>query len=304
MAETRRPPENAREKPRGHNTEVRFMFVRHSQKSSGEVVNRAVTGMSVSDLSEGGKERARKLGERILTGRQPRKGYATSFDRTRETLEEALKGAGIDLKILQEGKPNYQSYFALPEARRSPAFLKKYKAAMDVPKDAYMAEHYPGRRFEELSPDEQEEVMEYANEFAVEMYLQYGNQRPDSQTQSPRELAVEVAYKINRLITLPDHMPDGNSVDLVSAGHKTSTEAFLMYVILRQVDGRTVIGFQGLAEIGGSLKILDSWDLLVRNDATGEKTISITLNRESGEVQTFGVDLETLRTLVRDRKQL
>ena len=127
-----------------------------------------------------------------------------------------------------------------------------------------MQAHYPERTFDKLSPDEQEEVAENAEEPAMEWYLSFRNTRPDPETPSPRENASEVALKIDRLIKLVDFMPDGRSVNLLSCGHKSSTEAFLAYVLIIQDLGGTVkTGFDKLAEIGGSLHILDSWTLSV-----------------------------------------
>jgi hypothetical protein len=142
-------------------------------------------------------------------------------------------------------------------------------------REKYLVEHFPGKKFDDLDSDGQEEVAEYAEEPAFEWYLGFDSQRPDAETPSPREMAASVAFKINRLINLPDFMPSGRSIDLVSAGHKTSTEAFLKYVISREVEGERVVGLNNLSDIGGSLKILDSWDLRVKNDQNGKRLLSL-----------------------------
>lgn len=296
-------PDSRREILRGRNTEVRLTFVRHSQKASGRVFAQDLGGISASSISEAGKARARAFGEAKLSGRALSKAYATKVDRTRETLEQAFQGAGLDAKILQDGK-EVRSFFALPAQAGSPEFNKQYEALMAPGRQEYIAKHFPGKKFDDLTPDEQEQVAEYAEEPAMEWYLSFGDRRPDPGTPSPREDAARVAFKINRLVNLPDFIPEGKSVDLVSSGHKTSTEAFLKYVIQREVNGRKVTGFERLEEIGGSLKILDSWDLQVKNDPQGQKIATITLRRENGETQTFGIDFEALRALAHEGAQL
>lgn len=169
---------------------------------------------------------------------------------------------------------------------------------MEVHKVEYIEAHYPGRAFKDLSQDEQEKVAEYGNEFAVQMYLDYDNQRPDPDTLAPREEASRVAFKINRLINLPDYMPADSSVDLVSSGHKTSTEAFLSYVIENEETHQ--VGFRDLKDIGGSLGILDSWDLEIQNNEEGRKTVSIVIQRENGATQRYGINMEALRRLAQE----
>lgn len=285
---------------RGFNTEIRLTFLRHSQKASGRVF--AGAGISASGISEPGQARARQFGEEQLASREVDKSYATTVNRTRETLEQAFQGAEIDTKILQDGG-DLHAYFALPAQKGSPEYNKRYEKIMAPGRETYIAEHFPGKQFDELTTDEQEQVAEYAEEPAMEWYLSFDTERPDTNTASPREDAARVAAKINRLVNLPDFMPENKSADLVSSGHKTSTEAFLKYVIQRTIDGETVTGFNRLEDIGGSLKIMDSWDLDVKNDEKGEKKITITLRRENGDTQTFGIDLDALRELAAEGRE-
>src|SRR3989338_7196709 len=80
---------------RGHNTEVRFTFVRHSQKASGHVFAEGSKGLSVSSISETGKQRAEAYGKNQLPSHKITKAYATEIDRTRETLISAFEAAKI-----------------------------------------------------------------------------------------------------------------------------------------------------------------------------------------------------------------
>ncbi len=285
------PPETGR----GHATEARFTFLRHSQKASARVFDQA-GGISLASISEQGLERAKTFGESQFVDRDVTKAYATKVNRTIETLQAAFAAAKINPDILQASNET-DKFFSLPAQTGSKEFNEDYEAHMAPHRDAYMAEHFPGKKFDDLNPDEQEEVAEHAEEWAMEWYLAFDRERPDEGTPSPREHAARVAFKINRLVNLPDYMPEGKVVDLVSGGHKTSTEAFLKYCIQRQEGDTVIIGFDKLSEIGGSLKILDSWDLDIKNNEGGEKQITITLRRENGETQVYGVNLPALREL-------
>lgn len=302
MIETRTPQpeqlENNKER-RGRNTEIHFTFVRHSQKTSGLIYTEDGSGLIDAEITEKGKARAADYGREVLSNRQIKKAYATDKDRTRQTLEAAFQAAGINPTILQK-KEKIQAFFALPATPTSPEFRKKQEDAMRSKRDEYTAEHFPGQKFEELDPDGQEETAEYAEEPVFEWYLSFDNKRPDKDTPSPREFAASVAFKINRLINLPDFMPPDKSLDLVSVGHKTSTEAFLKYVLIHEIGGKHVIGLKTLAEMGGSLKIMDSWDLQVKNNEQGEKNITFVLRRENGETQEYKLDLETVKKLAKE----
>jgi len=302
MINERRPqieqPEEQK-KERGHNIEIRFTFIRHSQKATGQVFAEGIQGLSTSSISETGKQRAETYGKSQLAGRKITKAYATAIDRTRETLTSAFQAAEVNPKILQRSETT-QAFFSLPALAASKKFMQRYDAIMLPKRQQYIDEHYPGKKFNELTPDEQEMAAEYAEEPALGWYLYFGDKRPDEETPSPREQAASVAFKINRLVHLPDYMPGGKSIDLVSSGHKTSTEAFLKYVIERERDGENVVGFDNLEEIGGSLKILDSWDLWIQNDNQGKKHVTIILRRENGEIQKYRLNIPALTELAKE----
>ncbi len=280
---------------RGHNTAVHFTFLRHSQKANANVFNQD-GGISAAAISTGGQERAKQLGKKRFAGRDIDKSYGTKVTRTRETLAAAFGAAGVDPVFLEKSDAT-EAYFALPAQAGSKAYNKRYDDIMEPHRQTYITEHFPGKKFAELPPDEQEIVAEYAEEPAMEWYLAHNSERPDAETPSPREDAARVAYKINHLVNVVDYMPGGKEVDLVSSGHKTSTEAFLKYVIERQVGDKTIVGFNTLSDIGGSLKILDGWDLDVKNNERGEKTATIILRRENGDTQAFGLNLKKLHEL-------
>ncbi len=288
-----------KEKKTGRNTRVRFTFVRHSQKESGRVFQKGVHKISKAGVSGPGRIRSREFGRERLRGRRINKAYATPEDRTKETLEYAFRAAGVNPEILQKSEDT-AAFFQLSPKKSSSKFHKEYDAVMQPGVHALMEKDHPGEHYDKLDLDEQERIMEIAEEPAMEHWLQFDDIRPDKNSPSPREVASWVAYKMNRLINLPDFMPDGKEIDLVSSGHKTSTEAFLKYCLAGEKDGEKMTGLASLAEIGGSLKILDSWDLIVENDAEGKKTVKFILKRENEPEQELELDISMVRQLAKE----
>ena len=260
-------------KKRGHNTEIKLTFARHTQKISAEVANVVRTGISLASISEGGKERARIFGKKRLKekGRRPDKVYKTSINRTHQTADAILEESG-EPQDSQKG-----DFYGFEGAVWSSDITREYIAIMDAEKEKVMVRKFPGRKYEDLNLDEQEEVAEISEEPALQWYLDFGDKRPDSDTYSPREMAAVVAYKINKLVNMTDWIDNGEKLDILSVGHKTSTEAFLKYCLKGYIGGKEKTGFDELEEIGGSLKIMEAWDLDINNDEKGNKSISLTI---------------------------
>lgn len=272
------PGESKPEKSRGHNVHIEIVFARHAQKAAAGVFNKELSGISASLISPKGGQLSRRKGAEVL--KEPTKGYITSVARTKETLQEMLKGAEItDPQELEKMSQKYLGFEAVNLAKPS---MEQYTTIVDNAKAEYIARHFPVRKYDELTLDEQEQVMEAAEEPALQWYLDHGDKRPDPNTWSPKEMAGVVAYKLNRFANLPERIEDGKQIELVSVGHKTSTEAFL----------KQLIGFSDLSEIGGSLKTLDDWKLDVDTNAQGQKTVKLLLRGKE-----YPVDADKLREL-------
>lgn len=295
MPETYRPSVDAepkREKrERGSNVEVKFTFFRHSQKASGNVVEEG-GGLSKANLSERGRERAKDWGAQHLKDRLFNKVYATASDRTKETLQEALTGGEVEGGDVLQASDKTRAFFSLPALEASNAFMGQYVQKMNEERDQILKAEFDGKELTELTPDEQEFVMERAEEPSIAWYLSFGDQKPDQDTPSPTEQAQAVAWKMNRLVQLADRLESEKEIDLISSGHKTSTEAFLQEV-LRESG-------VSLEEFGGSMKILDGWDFVAKTDVQGNKTIQITLRREDGGMQEVNVSEDVIKSLAHD----
>lgn len=256
--ETKYSPEK---EDRGQNVAIDIVFARHAQKASAAIFNQELSGISSSSISPKGAELARQKGPQVLNS--PVKGYRTSSERTNETLKEMLRGTGeTDEDKLDAMVGKYLGFEALSLAGPT---LEKYNQITNDAKARYLSEKYPNQKYDDLSLDEQEEVMEMAEEPALQWYLDHDDQRPDSDTYSPKEMAGVIAYKLNRFANLPQYLKNGKEFQLAPVGHKTSTESFLKYMI----------GFKDLSEIGGSLKTLDHWNFDIKTDETGEENVTI-----------------------------
>ena len=229
-----------------------FTFVRHSQKKSGLVFEKDTSNVSSSDISEQGKIRAEQFGSNHLKGRSISQAYATSSNRTKETLLTAFQAAGVTVPIQIDG------LYTLPISIESEETANEYNRIFMSNLNKSMKQFFPKKIFEGLSADQQETIAENAEEDAIEWLLSLS---------SAKRQANSVAYKLQQLIKSATET--SAHTDIISCGHKTSTEAFLKYCI----------GFSSLKEIGGSLKILDSWTLTIDN------SITLTTQREQGTSQ-------------------
>lgn len=272
----------------GKNTEVKLTFGRHTDKEDSKVVETDGSGVSKALISEEGGERAQNFGE-TLTDRKFNKEYVTSSERTTQTLKRVLAGAKIDFK-----EEDLASYFNFPGLELKGELGKKYMEIINQNKDRFLKELYPGKEFNELTAREQGIVVDAGGDLALDWYLQNDKKAPYPDAQSPYDFASIAAYKLNRLINLGDHMPNGKTVDLLSIGHKTSTEPLLKYCLVQEENGNKKVGFDKLEEIGGGLQTMEDWTLVARNDAEGNKNLKIILRGKE-----YDLDMDKLKEMAK-----
>lgn len=281
-----------KEKKTGANTRILLTFGRHAQKQESATFSTDGSQISQSLISEYGKEQAQQFGserENIFYT----KGYHTESARTEETLDNVV--AGLQQDDIQKG-----TYFSFPAIDLSTETIDVYKNIMHVAKSEYMHKHFPDKSWDELSLDQQEKAMEEIEEPALQNYLNNDQNRPDPETLSPYEVASLMAYKVNRLINVVQYMPEDKEVNLLSIGHKTSTEAFLKYVlVMEDENGNEVTGFKNLSEIGGSLETMEMWDLDISTDAQGDRFVHIVLRD-----QVYAVDVSAVQALAENGRNL
>jgi len=287
---------------RGRNVDVTLTIVRHTQKEMGHSVSED-GGIAMSPVSEGGRERARFFGKMLRAeGSDPKVIGTTYIPRSVETAEEILEGAqASDRKVR-----SYMDFGFRPELYRgSPYFYEMYGQVSDKKRDEFMAEHHPGQTFEELSTDEQEQVMSVSDEAGVEWFLSHGDGplRDGDPTVTARGSAALGAYQIQRFINLVDRMKSGSKEHYVAVSHQLIPEPLLLYILLEgeqeAIDEKELDLVAKLRRLGGSLQILDNFDVSVTTDAEGKKNVHLRLRGN-----TYRIDLAKLAELAEAGREL
>jgi hypothetical protein len=293
MSETIRHPEN--ESLYGRNVKIRNFWQRHSQKQSGAVFNPEATGLSASSISEGGRQRAESLGSTITASTHGSKGYKSNSPRTEETFEALMQGyksANPSAPVREQVRFKKE----LVAAEGEPAFLQLYNAKWNENKKNLLAQgilkgKYPNVEFDQLTPDQQEEIAETAEEPVILEWVD--NKDSELAKAYPPKLQAEKFAKLFNLKheRMAQKLRTDSEVDLFHNTHKTVTEPFLASgVLIRKSDSQRITK---LAEIGGSLKILDNWESEVCLDSQGQSKITITIRG-----QEYYLDEETFKNLI------
>lgn len=255
-------PESRGDKERGANVKVHNIWIRHAQKSSGEVFQEGDTAISASGITEQGAADAQDLGREIDGGKHGARGYVTNIDRTTETLDSVLRG----YREKNPGKPirgariREQLLHEYP-----PGFSALYKGKIKRGVAEQLGE---GQKLEDLSADEQERIAEEAEEPIAREWLD----NPESKLAElypPEDAAADFAVLFNRRHErLAERLNDGSELDLIHVTHKTMTEPFLASgVLIEQDTGESVTRIE---KLGGTLGILDKWESEVVTDEQGE----------------------------------
>lgn len=285
------------ETTKGRNIKIHNYWIRHTQKASGEVFNQAGTGISASNISPGGAERARAKGQTFVANKDGAKGYRSESARTLETFENLMKG-------YQESNPQspVREKVVVREELLSSSgpqeWTDEYNEKWSANKNRLLQEgisqnKYPNVTFNKLTPDQQEEIAEAAEEPVIQEWID----NPESSLAKnfpPRIQAAKFATLFNRRHErMVKFLNSGSEIDLFHNTHKTATEAFLASgVLIRKADGKKITK---IADIGGSLKILDQWESELTTDESGQPTVRIFIRGEE-----FSIDKVELEKLAQE----
>ncbi len=283
------------EKKYGHDVTIHNYWIRHSQKASGEISNATKTGASTSNISEGGALRAQERGKTFSASANGAKGYRSPSARTTETFEALMRGyAQTNPAAPIREAVNLREELAIPEGTK--AFKAEYDAKWDANKKRLLAEgvgagRYPDVEFGKLTPDQQEEIAEAAEEPVIREWID----NPESELAKnfpPRLQAAHFSVLFNRRHErMAKKLYNNSEIDLFHNTHKTATEAFLASgVLIRKLDGQRITK---LKEIGGSLLVLDQWESIIKTDENGNV---ITVVKIRGEE--FDLDRDIYQQLV------
>lgn len=269
---------------------IRNYWQRHAQKMSGEVFNTGKTGISTSAISPAGAEKAEALGETFEAGQDGVKGYTSTSKRTEETLDAMLEG----YRKSNPNAPVREKFRVKNElvAWGPPDFLALYDQKWSANKAKLLADRGLHKEdFSKLTPDEQQEIAEAAEEPVIREWLD--NPESDLAKLHPPQVAAAkfAALFDRRHKRLAEKLYSGSEIDIIHGTHKTVTEPFLTSgVLIRKSDGKRITT---LEDLGGSLGILDNWESDVK---TGHDGLPATIIKIRGEE--YDIDRSMLEQLL------
>ena len=210
------------------------------------------------ELTDEGKKQASGFGEN-LENKHAIKGYSSPIQRAMDTVEHIIENSPHDKKL----KTRIRTEIGIPPS--SQEFYKKFR-----------------------------ELEEEGADTAAEWFLSFGQERPDSETFSPHEVAEAFAYMIAKYSKMADKLYSGSNIDLVNGTHQGLPEALLKEVLKREVDGREVVGFEKAEDIGGALQFAEGMEFAIRTDERGGKSLKVIFRG-----QEYGIDMVKLAELAK-----
>jgi len=273
----------------GLNVKIKNHWIRHAQKMSGEVFAADKTKISTSSISPKGAEAAYKLGTTYEGLKDGTKAYTSTSARTKETVEKILSGYGATNQEADiRGEIRARSSL---NAGGSPEFIKLYDTKWTENKKRLLAERGLALAdFSKLSPDDQQEIAEAAEEPVIREWLDNAGSEL-AQLQNPEELASIFAKYFSDKHEMAKKLKNNSEIELFNVTHKTATEPFLASGVL--IDSESGKKITKLEQLGGSLGILDNWDSEVVNDGEGKATIFVYLRGKK-----YDVDMVRLKELI------
>ncbi|HEY4512618.1 MAG TPA: hypothetical protein VJH63_03075 [Candidatus Paceibacterota bacterium] len=262
------------ERPKiGERVTVHNFWVRHAQKTSGAIANKEATAVSTSSISEKGVIQSHDFGLKVEGQSDGAKAYISDSKRTSETVENILKGyqeANKDAPIRESFRVKNELSMSFP-----PDFLKLYDEKFVVERKKIMKEKGISVEFSTLSPNQQEEIAEVAEEPVIMEWLS-GDDNELARLYPPEKVASKFAVLFNRRHErLATKLYSDSKLDLFHITHKTITEPFLVSgVLIRKSDNHRITRVE---ELGGSLEVLGNWESTVSTDEAGESAVAVTI---------------------------
>ncbi len=267
----------------GRNVEIEAKFMRHAEKADGQDIS------AVSLLSDRGKEEAYKKGLDTDVKEHGIKTYVSPVGRAIETADAFIAGQ-------RESGATVHKERTRSELGLLPGSKEFYDDLARITE-----ENFPPN-FDKLQGDEKQEAFDKAEDRAVDWWFSFEDKRPDPETASPHEIAVSVARLVDRYIRMADKLRSGTSVDLLNVSHKGTLEPFLREILIRKItdesgNEKNVTGFDKLEEIGGGMRLTESWSLLIKTNESGDKSIKINFRDHD-----YDIDIDKLEQLVSEGK--
>lgn len=206
-------------------------------------------------LSATGKSQATEFGKH-MQNKDTIKAYTSPIQRAVETVESIVANAPHDKKMELRERVELQ--------------IPPFSEAMT-------------NKFKEIVRN---------GEDPAEWYLEFADKRPDDETWSPVEVAEAFAYLVEKYYKMADRLYSGSNIDLLNGTHSVLPECLLKEVIVREIDGKKVVGFEKISDFGGTLKYVEPVEFLITIDHEGNKNIKLRFRDKE-----YGVDGERLLQL-------
>lgn len=262
---------------RGENVTIHAVFTRHGEKVHDP-------DNPETPLTPEGEAGSKAAGEK-RPAVDAIKSYTSKTQRTEDTGKFMVEGSPTDNKMTQRIRDNLGFHYE----EESP-FMKEL---MDKKKEIL------GDNYNDLQASEQIARLEKANSVMTDLYLKFGADRPDETTYSPVETAATMAQVVDRYVSMADKLNTDSEIDLINATHDFNLAAFLKEVMIRNIDGENVTGFDSIDEIGGAVGFNEGFELLIKNDADANKSLKILFRDEE-----YDIDQDRLAELVQIAKDL
>jgi hypothetical protein len=262
-------PEKNEKNEYGANVTIHAIFERHGEKKNEK-------GTGETGLTEKGRINSRKFGEN-LSARSAIKNYDSNTDRTIETGELAKTGSPTENKLKRRPREELAFHGSKGEF---------YNQLISI-RDELMGENpekLPEIEFERRRKEAANKQMDY--------YFSFGDQRPDPSTYSSVETAATVASLVKKYINMPSKLKNDSGVDLINSSHDLVLASFLKEVMVREVGAKKIRGFDKIKEIGGVIDYNETFEILVKTDRQGQKTVKLIFRG-----QEYDLDLDRLEEL-------
>jgi len=275
----------------GAGVKVHNRWIRHTQKQSGEVFNKDVSGISISAISQSGEERATKYGLTMDPEKEGMKGYVSESDRNNQTLdgivegysennpEATIRNVRVKEELMVHGPKNFIDLYNDKWTANKKKILESQGLTLED--------------FSKLTPDQQEQIAEDAEEPVIQEWLDNSDSEL-ARLHPPRNAAAKFASLFNRRHDrLAKKLYNDSEIDIAHVTHKTVTEPFLASgVLIRNSDGSRI---NTIEQLGGSLRILDNWESETKTDEHGNPTTKVIIRGEE-----YHLDPKVLEELAKE----
>lgn len=149
--------------------------------------------------------------------------------------------------------------------------------------------------FDDLSPEEKALVSKEANQKTIEHLISLTS--PEAEV-FKNEIAGTFAQVIEHYSDMTEKLKTGSKV-LISAGtHGGTMELLLQKAMIREIDGKEIIGFDSLDEIGGDFDPSESFNVFVETDDQGNlKEYVLTFDDPKRPQGEFRIDADKVKQL-------